>query len=269
MNSNLADIKKYSLLFSIIFLSLFVSLRLETGLVLIRPFDLLCLISLPSVLLLKKSTGEKICKGFFYLLPFYIIHILSSSTIGVNNFIRETLQVTVLIFFAFSLSIFKTRIDLLKTFNYIFLGSLIITLGIVYYHYDIGIIGRGWKELSDSKTIFTIITILTFVYFAFIKKTKNYELIILLFILLPLLLLSGERKALLIFGLLFLIKYSPGFTIKTFFILFSMFLFLNISNSIRYLISPLTYVKQLFQLVPINFLTYKGRLIVEVVPVRS
>ena len=231
MNTNSFDTKKYNLILSVIFLSLFVTIRFETGFALIRPFDLICLIVFPFVLLLR-GRQEEISKGFFYLLPFLIIDILSASIVGINNLIRELLQILIILIFAFTLSTFKTRIDCQKTFNISFLGSLIILFAVIWWHYSNGFWARGWKQLPDSKAIFTIITILTFIYIIFFKKIKINDLVILLFILLPILLLSGERKALLIFIFLLVLKYSPGFSIKTVFMLFLIYFFLIILSVI-------------------------------------
>lgn len=240
MNTNLVDTKQYNLILTVVMLSLFIPLRFETPLVLIRPFDLICLIVFPFVLSLK-GREEEISKGFFYLLPFLTIHVLSGLTVGINNFVREVLQISIILIFVFTLSVFKTRINSQKIFNYFFLGSLLIMIGVIIWHYAFGIWARGLKQLPDSKTIFTIITILTFVYISFFKKTKKYELTILLFILLPILFFSAERKALLIFVVLFLIRFSPGFSIKTIFILFLIYFFLNILNV--YIQNPYFYEK--------------------------
>ena len=151
------------------------------------------------------------------------------------------MQISIILIFIFTLSIFKTRINPQKIFNYFFLGSLLLVIGVIIWHYSSGIWARGLKQLPDSKAIFTIITILTFVYISFFKKTKKYDLTILLFILLPILLFSAERKALLIFVVLFLIRFSPGFSIKTIFILFLIYFFLNILNV--YIQNPYFYEK--------------------------
>ena len=87
MNTNLVDKKEYNLLLSILLLSLFVTIKYETSLVLIKPFDLICLIVFPLVFILK-TKEEAINKGFFYLIPFFIIHALSGLMVGFNNFLR-------------------------------------------------------------------------------------------------------------------------------------------------------------------------------------
>lgn len=260
MNTNSFDTKKYNLILSVIFLSLFVTIRFETGFILIRPFDLICLIVFPFVLLLR-GRQEEISKGFFYLLPFLIIHILSASIVGINNLIRELLQILIILIFAFTLSTFKTRIDCQKTFNISFLGSLIILFAVIWWHYSYGIWARGWKQLPDSKAIFTIITILTFIYIIFFKKKKINDLVILLFILLPILLLSGERKALLIFIFLLVLKYSPGFSIKTVFMLFLIYFFLIILSVIienPYLYEKINTTLNIMQTGNINYFLSTG-----------
>ena len=78
----------------------------------------------------------------------------------------------------------------------------------------------GWKQLPDTRIIFTIITILAFLLITFFEKYKKNQFIILLFLILPILIMSGERKALLVFIILFLVRYSPGISVKTIFFYF-------------------------------------------------
>ena len=219
-----------NVILSILILSLFVHLRYETSLVIIRPFDLLCIIIFPFIILIKNSEDDKSNSGFSYLIPFFLIHAFSALTVGADNFIRESLQITIILFFSIILSKFKTRVQYKETINYLFLGALIITVGTMFWHLEKGY-WVGWKQLHDTRIIFTIITILTFLFITFFEKYKKKHILILLFILLPILIMSGERKALIIFLILFLVRYSPGISIKTIFILFMMYLLFNILNT--------------------------------------
>ena len=89
----------------------------------------------------------------------------------------------------------------------------------------------GWKQLPDTRIIFTIITILAFLLITFFEKYKKNQFIILLFLILPILIMSGERKALLVFIILFLVRYSPGISVKTIFFLFLIYLMLNVLST--------------------------------------
>jgi hypothetical protein len=230
MNTSIKNNNTSNVILSILILSLFVHLRYETPLVIIRPFDLLCIIVFPFIILIKNSEDGKNNSGLSYLIPFFFIHAFSALTVGADNFIRESLQIIVILFFAIILSKFKTRVQYKETINYLFLGALIITVGTMFWHLEKGY-WVGWKQLHDTRIIFTIITILTFLFITFFEKYKKKHILILLFILLPILIMSGERKALIIFLILFLVRYSPGISIKTIFILFMMYLLFNILNT--------------------------------------
>ncbi len=230
MNTNTKYKHTNNIILSILILSLFIHLRFETTLVIIRPFDLLCIIIFPFIILIKNSEDGKSNLGFSYLIPFFLIHAFSALTVGTDNFIRESLQIMIILFFAIILSKFKTRVQYKETINYLFFGALIITVGTIFWHLEKGY-WVGWKQLPDTRIIFTIITILTFLFITFFEKYKKKQILILLFILLPILIMSGERKALIIFLILFLVRYSPGISIKTIFILFMIYLLFNILNT--------------------------------------
>ena len=230
MNTSIKNNNTNNVILSILILSLFVHLRYETSLVIIRPFDLLCIIVFPFIILIKNSEDGKSNSGFSYLIPFFLIHAFSALTVGTDNFIRESLQIMIILFFSIILSKFKTRVQYKETINYLFLGALIITVWTILWH-----LGRGywvgWKQLPDTRIIFTVITILSFLFTTFFERYKKNQILILLFILLPILIMSGERKALLIFLILFLVRYTPGISIKTIFILFIIYLSFNILNT--------------------------------------
>lgn len=221
------NIKIYNIFLSILILSLFIHIRYETPLLIIRPFDLLCLLFFPLAIAIKKDIVEQRNLGFYYLIPFLMIHAFSALALGTNNFLRELLQILIIIIFALIVSNFKTKINFRDTFFYLLIGALLIMLSTIVWHYSRGYF-VGWKQLPDTRIIFTIVTILTFLYLAFFKEDKKNQFLILLFLLLPILIMSGERKALIIFFLLFLIQFSPGFTIKTFILLCGIYLFLNL-----------------------------------------
>lgn len=228
--NNIKNNNKYNLILSILILSLFVHFRYETEIGIIRPFDLLCIIIFSFVILNKNLEENKINLGFLYLIPFFLIHTFSSLTIGTDNFIRETLQIIIIIFFSIILLKFKTAINYRYFINLLVLGTLLITVWTILWHLEKGF-WVGWKQLPDTRIIFTIITILAFLLITFFEKYKKNQFIILLFLILPILIMSGERKALLVFIILFLIRYSPGISVKTIFFLFLIYLMLNVLNT--------------------------------------
>jgi hypothetical protein len=228
--NNIKNNNKYNLILSILILSLFVHFRYETAIGIIRPFDLLCIIIFSFVILNKNLEENKINLGFLYLIPFFLIHAFSALTIGTDNFIRETLQIIIIVFFSIILLKFKTSINYRYFANLLVLGALLITVWTILWHLEKGF-WVGWKQLPDTRIIFTIITILAFLLITFFEKYKKNQFIILLFLILPILIMSGERKALLVFIILFLVRYSPGISVKTIFFLFLMYLMLNVLNT--------------------------------------
>ena len=228
--NNIKDNNKYNLILSILILSLFVHFRYETAIGIIRPFDLLCIIIFSFVILNKNLEENKINLGFLYLIPFFLIHAFSALTIGTDNFIRETLQIIIIVFFSIILLKFKPSINYRYFTNLLVLGTLLITVWTILWHLEKGF-WVGWKQLPDTRIIFTIITILAFLLITFFEKYKKNQFIILLFLILPILIMSGERKALLVFIILFLVRYSPGISVKTIFFLFLIYLMLNVLNT--------------------------------------
>ena len=103
MTKDLLNIKKYNIIFVACILSLFVHIRYETGLVIIRPFDLFAAIFFLYLIFKKEEVKEKIVPGFYYLFPFLIFHSFSALFVSTDNFLRETLQVILIIMFAFIL----------------------------------------------------------------------------------------------------------------------------------------------------------------------
>jgi len=72
----------------------------------------------------------------------------------------------------------------------------------------------GWKQLADSRIIFTIISFLIFAYLNISGEKEKNKTSFFLIIFFVLMLMSGERKALLIFFFLFVMHYSQGKILK-------------------------------------------------------
>ena len=126
MTKDLLNIKKYNIIFVALILSVFIHIRYETQLVIIRPFDFITVITFLYLIFKKKETKEKISPGFYYIFPFLIFHAFSAISLGANNFLRETLQVILIIMFAFIISGFKSKINYKKIIYYLLIGSVFL-----------------------------------------------------------------------------------------------------------------------------------------------
>ena len=187
MKENILVSNKDTTILTILVLSLFLQIRLTTPAFIIRPFDLLTMfIFFYAYMSMSRNTiaDQKLSSGFFYLFPFFIIHSLSALKIGNLNFFREFFQVLIFIGFAYSLSYFKTKIDGKKITINLLLGSICIMAFSIFYHLQKGHL-VGWKELPDTRIIFTVISVLIFAYL-------------------------NISKALLVFFFLFVLHYSQG-----------------------------------------------------------
>ena len=217
MKESILPTNKHTAILSILVLSLFIHLRFEVTTFIVRPFDILTVLFFIYIYSTKnKTSDQKLSSGFFYLLPFFFIHFASALTIGGQNFLKEFFQIILLILFAFTLSHSINKINYKKFIIYLLQGALCIMTFSIFWHLYNGYL-VGWKQLSDTRIIFTILSILIFTYLnLYEKKVKN--LMILLFIFSVLILFSGERKALGIFLFLLSMHYSDGKILKIIFI---------------------------------------------------
>lgn len=228
MKENILVSNKDTTILSILVLSLFVSVRFTTPGFIIRPFDLLTmLIFFYAFMSQNKIAEQKLSSGFFYLLPFFIFHSLSALMIDNKNFFREFLQVMIFMGFAFNLSHFKTSIDCKKIIINLLLGSICIMVFSIFYHLYKGHL-MGWKELHDTRIIFTVISVLIFAYLNTTEKKEQKIIPFFLTVFLVLVLLSGERKALLVFLFLFIMHYSRGNILKIIVISILIYIFLSL-----------------------------------------
>ena len=214
MTKVLENNKKFNFIFVVLVLSLFISIRFETQLVIIRPFDLLTVIIFLYVLSRKEIT-EKISSGFYYIFPFLIFHALSALSLGANNFLRESLQVGLIIIFAFIITKLKSQINYKKIIYYLLLGTIFFMILIVAWHITNNI-WVGWKHLPDSRLLFTSVPIFLFAYLNATETNQNqkFKIFIILVGLFSILLMSGERKAIVVFLFLFLMHYTYDSPLK-------------------------------------------------------
>ncbi|TIP85486.1 MAG: hypothetical protein E5X63_14755 [Mesorhizobium sp.] len=187
---------RYLLTFAV--LSLFLPIRLETGLVLLRPFELIALLTL----LIGLATGRwrrlAFSAGFLLLLPFLGWHMVSAFSVDAENGLRELLQMSAVGAFAFALAQEASRVDTHKAVNILLFGMVLILAYTITWHVAHGYL-VGWKQLVDPKLAFTFLPIALAGLLIFSNRAKRRTLWLAWAGILPLLVLSGERKAFLIY----------------------------------------------------------------------
>jgi hypothetical protein len=101
-------------LLTLTILSLFLPIRLQTGFVLLRPFGPL-VVALLAILVMRRRHNVLLPMGLLLLLPFLAWDVISAFTGGVENGLREFLQIAVVSLFAFALAQESGRLDAGKT----------------------------------------------------------------------------------------------------------------------------------------------------------
>ncbi|WP_353646435.1 O-antigen ligase family protein [Mesorhizobium sp. WSM2239] len=187
---------RYLLTFAI--LSLFVPIRLKTELVLLRPFEMLTLLVMIAGFLTGRWRHVSLPAGFLLLLPFFCWHVASAFSNGAQNGLRELLQISAVTALAFALAQEAGRISIAKAARVLFFGMGLILVYIIAWHLANGD-WVGWKQLVDPKLVFTFLPVMLAGLLVFAGRTERRILWLAWSGLFPLLLLSGERKALLIY----------------------------------------------------------------------
>ncbi|TIM79592.1 MAG: hypothetical protein E5Y60_08230 [Mesorhizobium sp.] len=187
---------RYLLTFAI--LSLFLPIRLETGLLLLRPFELIALLMLFFGLATGRWRRLAFSVGFLLLLPFLGWHMVSAFSVDAENGLRELLQMSAVAAFAFALAQEASRVDTHKAVNILLFGMVLILAYTITWHVAHGYL-VGWKHLFDPRLAFTFLPIALAGLLLFVNRGKRRTLWFVWAGILPLLVLSGERKAFLIY----------------------------------------------------------------------
>ncbi|WP_287175314.1 O-antigen ligase family protein [Mesorhizobium sp.] len=187
---------RYLLTFAI--LSLFLPIRLETGLVLLRPFEVIVLLALIIGLATGRWRNLAFSAGFLLLLPFLGWHMVSAFSVDAENGLRELLQMSTVGAFAFAIAQEARWLETQKAVNILLFGMVLILAYTINWHVAHGY-SVGWKHLADPRLVFTFLPIALAGLLLFAKRGKRRALWFAWAGILPLLLLSGERKAFLIY----------------------------------------------------------------------
>jgi hypothetical protein len=198
-----------SALLTIAVLSLMLPLRMETGLMLVRPFEFLIALGMLGWPLIAARRGVRVPAGLLVLLPYFLWHVASATVGGPRNTAREGLQVLVVTLFAFLLVQETPRLDAKRLAGRLLLGIAAIAAGTILWHVAHGY-WVGWKQLPDPRLAFVFLppVVAGLILFADARTRRTLHLVwVGIF---PLLLMSGERKALVIYLILTALFFARG-----------------------------------------------------------
>lgn len=196
-------------LLAVAVLSLMLPIRMETGLILVRPFEFLVALGMLGWPLIAARRGVRVPTGLLLLLPYLTWHVLSATVGGPRNTVREALQVFVVTMFAFLVAQEAPRLDM-KRFSWrLLLGIAAIALGTIVWHIAHGY-SVGWKQVPDPRLSFVFLPLVLAGLILFAEAERRRRLHFVWVPLFPVLLMSGERKALVIYLILSALLFARG-----------------------------------------------------------
>jgi hypothetical protein len=196
-------------LLAVAVLTLMLPIRMETGLVLVRPFEFLIALGLLGWPLIAARRGVHVPVGLLLLLPYFLWHVASATVGGQQNTAREGLQVLAVTLFAFLLAQEATRLDMTRLSRRLLFGTAAIAAGTILWHIAHGY-GVGWKQVPDPRLAFVFLPALLAGLILFAEERKRRTLQFVWAGMLPLLVMSGERKALVIYLILTALLFARG-----------------------------------------------------------
>jgi hypothetical protein len=189
-----------NVLLALAVLSLMLPIRMETGFILVRPFEFLIALGMLGWPLIAARRG---------VLPYLLWHVASATVGGPQNAAREGLQVLVVILFAFLLAQEAPRLDVNRLSRRLLLGMGAIAAGTITWHVAHGY-WVGWKQIPDPRLAFVFLPLLLAGLILFAEAEKRRGLHFVWAGMLPLLVMSGERKALVIYLILTVLLFARG-----------------------------------------------------------
>jgi hypothetical protein len=190
-------------------LSLMLPLRMETGVILVRPFEFLIALGILGWPLIAARRGVRFPVGLLLLLPYLTWHVASATVGGSQNTAREGLQVLVVAMFAFLLAQEAPRMDAMCFSRRLLLGITAIAIGTIAWHVAHGY-WVGWKQVPDPRLSFVFLPVVLAGLILFAEAEKLRRLHFLWVGIFPVVLMSGERKALVIYLLLTALLFARG-----------------------------------------------------------
>lgn len=182
-------------------LTLFTALKIGTGIVVLRPFDAVVVLMALAVAVTPLSGLRPRPFGLFVLLPFFVWHVLSALTLGAGNGIREALQITLMTGFAATIMLSVERIDYRIAGRVMIAGLAFVLAYNIIWHVSHGY-GVGWKHLNNPKAVFGYLPMALGCLLLFAAPAQRRLYWLLWAGLLVIIVLSTERKALIIYLIL-------------------------------------------------------------------
>ena len=198
-----------NVLLALAVLSLMLPIRMETGFILVRPFEFLIALGMLGWPLIAARRGVHVPVGLLLVLPYLLWHVASATVGGPQNAAREGLQVLVVILFAFLLAQEAPRLDVNRLSRRLLLGMGAIAAGTITWHVAHGY-WVGWKQIPDPRLAFVFLPLLLAGLILFAEAEKRRGLHFVWAGMLPLLVMSGERKALVIYLILTVLLFARG-----------------------------------------------------------
>jgi hypothetical protein len=196
-------------LLAIAVMSLMLPLRVEAGFVLVRPFEFLIALGMLGWPLIAARRGVRVPVGLLLVLPYFLWHVASATVGGSLNTAREGLQVLVVLTFAFLLAQEASRLDAKRLTRRLLLGVAAIAAGTIVWHIAHGY-WVGWKQLPDPVLAFVFLPQVVAGLILFADPGKRRMLHLVWAGIFPLLVMSGERKALIIYLILTALLFARG-----------------------------------------------------------
>jgi hypothetical protein len=196
-------------LLAVAVLSLMLPIRMETGLVLVRPFEFLIALGVLCWPLIAARRGVWVPVGLLLLLPYFLWHVASATVGGPQNAAREGLQVLVVTLFAFLLAQEAPRLDMHRLSRRLLLGMATIAAGTILWHIAHGY-WVSWKQLPDPRLTFVLLPPLLAGLILFAEGQRRRRLQFVWVGMFPLIVMSGERKALVIYLILTVLLFARG-----------------------------------------------------------
>jgi len=190
-------------------LSLMTPIRMQTSLVLLRPFEFLIALGVLGWPLIAARRGVRAPVGLLLLFPYLFCHVASASVGGPRNAAREGLQVVVVTLFAFLLAQETRRLDMASLSRRLLVGMTAIAAGTIAWHVAHGHL-VGWKRLPDPRLTFVFLPTLIAGLILFAEPRRRRYLQFVWACMLPLLVMSGERKALVVYLILTALLFARG-----------------------------------------------------------
>jgi hypothetical protein len=197
-------------LIPITFLTLFTAFKMKIGVGQLRPFDGCVLLLLLWLVFHIRILGRtKISIGFVALLPYFALHVISAYAYYPLNGLREAAQTSLLVGFALVLVSFADKADYEKIGRVLLVGLFGVMFFNIGWHIEHGY-WSGWKRLHDPKAAFTFLPMVLALFLVFTPPNRRQIYWALWAAVGVAIIFSGERKALLVYGLLTVALISRG-----------------------------------------------------------